>query len=114
MAKAPVVISLTPEQRALIRQASGNDLTELTVGQVTTASGWLFQAGGEELWLLKPARKSRLIIVFAGRSPWPYADVGRRIAAEPSILTPRSSSARSSGMKIAKMNEWKSRSSKSS
>jgi uncharacterized protein len=56
MAKAPAVISLTPEQRALIRQASGEDLAELAVEQVTAASGWLFQAGGEKLWLLRPAR----------------------------------------------------------
>jgi SET domain-containing protein len=54
MPKAPALINLTPEQRALIRQASGNDLAALDVEQV--ASGWLFQAEGEKLWLLKPAR----------------------------------------------------------
>lgn len=55
MAEAPVVIKLTPEQRSLIRQASGGDVAELPVEQMVAGSGWLFPAGGEKFWLLQPA-----------------------------------------------------------
>jgi len=43
MSQPRVVISLTPEQRALIREASGKDVTELTVHPVATDSGWLLK-----------------------------------------------------------------------
>jgi hypothetical protein len=54
MAETPVVITLTPEQRALIRQASGRDVAEVPVKPVVADSGWMFPAGGKKLWLLKP------------------------------------------------------------
>jgi uncharacterized protein len=53
MAKTPVVIALTPEQRSLIRQASGGDVAEVSVEQMVENSGWLFSVGGEKLWRLK-------------------------------------------------------------
>ncbi|MGA8308574.1 MAG: SET domain-containing protein-lysine N-methyltransferase [Terriglobales bacterium] len=55
MAETPVVIALTPEQRSIIRQASGGDVAELSVEQMVANSGWLFSAGGEKLWRLKSA-----------------------------------------------------------
>ena len=55
MARAPVVITLTAEQRALIRQASGKRVTELAVEPVETGAGWLFAPGGRKFWLLKDA-----------------------------------------------------------
>lgn len=50
-----MVITFTPEQRALIRQASGRDLVELAIEHATVNSGWLFRAGEEKLWLLTPS-----------------------------------------------------------
>lgn len=50
-----MVITLTPEQRALIRQASGRDLAELTVEPASVNSAWVFQAEEEKLWLLTPS-----------------------------------------------------------
>ena len=56
MAQAPVVITLTPEQRALIREASGKNVAELGIEPVETGSGWLYTAGGgKKSWLLKHA-----------------------------------------------------------
>jgi len=48
------VITLTPEQRALIRQASGKDVAEMPVDQVMANCGWLFSAAEEQVWQLKP------------------------------------------------------------
>jgi len=50
-----VVISLTSAQRALIREASGKNVSELGIEPVETGSGWLYPAGGKKFWLLKDA-----------------------------------------------------------
>lgn len=50
-----MVITFTPEQRALIRQVSGSDIAELAVEQATVNSGWIFRAGEKKLWLLTPS-----------------------------------------------------------
>jgi hypothetical protein len=57
-AKAPatpplVVIELTAEQRALLRQASGKSVPRLGIEPVETGSGWLYAGGGKKFWLLK-------------------------------------------------------------
>lgn len=59
---APVVITLTPAQRALIREASGKNATELGIESVETGSCWLCASGdGKKPWLLKvPDPKSYL------------------------------------------------------
>jgi hypothetical protein len=58
----PVVITLTPAQRALIREASGKNATELGIEPVETGSYWLCASGdGKKPWLLKePDPKSYL------------------------------------------------------
>ena len=53
MARAPVQITLTPEQQALIRQASGTNITSLGIEPNKTGSGWLYSAGHNQFWLLK-------------------------------------------------------------
>jgi len=53
MAQSPVVITLTPAQRALIREASGKNVAKLGIEPVDTGSGWLYSAGGKKFWLLK-------------------------------------------------------------
>jgi uncharacterized protein len=53
MAQSPVVIELTPAQRALIREASGKNVAKLGIEPVDTGSGWLYSAGGNKFWLLK-------------------------------------------------------------
>ena len=53
MAQSPVVITLTPAQRALIRAASGKNVAKLGIEPVDTGSGWLYSAGGKKFWLLK-------------------------------------------------------------
>lgn len=55
MAQVPVIIALTPAQRALIRESSGKEVTELGVEPVETGAGWLYAAGGGKFWLLKHA-----------------------------------------------------------
>lgn len=55
MAQAPVRITLTPEQQALFRQASGKEITELGIEPVESGSGWLYAAGNNQFWLLKHA-----------------------------------------------------------
>ena len=50
----PVVITLTPAQRALIREASGKDATKLGIEPMETGSGWLCVSGdGKNPWVLK-------------------------------------------------------------
>jgi hypothetical protein len=58
----PVIITLTPAQRALIREASGKNATELGIEPVETGSYWLCASGdGKKPWLLKePDPKSYL------------------------------------------------------
>jgi hypothetical protein len=51
----PPVITLTPAQRALIREAWGKDVARLGIEPVETGSGWLYSAGGKKFWLLKHA-----------------------------------------------------------
>jgi hypothetical protein len=53
MAQSPVVIKLTPAQRALIREASGKRVSNLGIEPVETGSGWLYSARGNKFWLLK-------------------------------------------------------------
>lgn len=53
MAHSPVVITLTPAQRALIRKASGKSVVELSIEPVETGSGWLCSAGGKKFRLLE-------------------------------------------------------------
>jgi hypothetical protein len=53
MAQSPVVIELTPAQRALIREASGKNVAKLGIEPVDTGSGWLYAGGGKKFWLLK-------------------------------------------------------------
>jgi hypothetical protein len=55
MAQARVRITLTPDQRGLIRQATGKTIAELGIEPVDTGSGLLYAAGGNKLWLLKDA-----------------------------------------------------------
>jgi hypothetical protein len=56
MAQAPVVITLTPAQRTMIRTASGKNVAELGIEPLETGSGWLCTAGGgKKFWLLKHA-----------------------------------------------------------
>jgi len=55
MAQSPVVITLTPEQRALVRAASGKNVSTLGIEPVETGSGWLYSAKGDKFWLLKHA-----------------------------------------------------------
>jgi len=51
---APVVITLTPAQRALIREASGKSIGRLGIEPQGTASGWLYAPrAGKEAWFLK-------------------------------------------------------------
>ena len=47
----PVMIQLTPAQRALIREASGKDVRALGI-EPMDGSGWLYSAG-RKFWLLK-------------------------------------------------------------
>jgi hypothetical protein len=53
MAQPPVVIQLTPAQRALIREASGKSVAKLGIEPMETGSGWLYSASGNKFWLLK-------------------------------------------------------------
>lgn len=53
MAKSAVVITLTPSQRALIRQASGKSVLKLGIEPIETGSGWLYSGAGKQWWLLK-------------------------------------------------------------
>lgn len=55
MSKDPVVITLTLDQRKLIRQSTGKNIAELGVEPVETGSGWLCPAGRKKFWLLKHA-----------------------------------------------------------
>ncbi len=55
MAQPPVVITLTPEQRALLRAASGKSVSTLGVEPTESGSGWLYSAKGNKFWLLKHA-----------------------------------------------------------
>ncbi|MGA7410841.1 MAG: SET domain-containing protein-lysine N-methyltransferase [Bryobacteraceae bacterium] len=55
MAQVPVVITLTPAQRALIRESSGKKVAELSIEPVETGAGWLYAAGEGKFWLLKHA-----------------------------------------------------------
>jgi uncharacterized protein len=55
MAQVPVIITLTPAQRALIREASGKDVANLGIEPVETGAGWLYAAGEGKFWLLKHA-----------------------------------------------------------
>jgi len=51
---APVVITLTPAQGALLREALGKRVNKLRIEPQATASGWLYAArGGKEFWILK-------------------------------------------------------------
>lgn len=52
MAKSPAIIELTPDQRALIREASGQDVPALGIEAVGTGSGWLYSERGK-FWLLR-------------------------------------------------------------
>lgn len=53
MAQLPIVIKLSADQRALIREASGKNVAQLGIEPVDTGSGWLYSAGGEKFWLLR-------------------------------------------------------------
>ena len=50
--QAPVRITLTAEQQALVRQASGKNVASLGIEPNETGSGWLYSAGNQ-FWLLK-------------------------------------------------------------
>jgi hypothetical protein len=53
-AQTPVSIKLTPAQRARILEASGKDVSELSIEPEGTGSGFLYAAfDGKEFWLLK-------------------------------------------------------------
>ncbi len=52
---AQVIITLTPAQRALIRELSGKKVEKLSIEPVQTGAGWLYSAGGGKFWLLKHA-----------------------------------------------------------
>jgi uncharacterized protein len=59
MAQSPVVITLTPEQRALLRAASGKSVATLGIEPMDTGAGWLYSGKGKKFWLLKhPDAKS--------------------------------------------------------
>ena len=53
MVQPPVVINLTPAQRALIREASGKNIAKLGIEPAETGSGWLYSVKGNKFWLLK-------------------------------------------------------------
>ncbi len=53
MVQAPVRINLTPEQQALVREASGKNIASLGIEPNETGSGWLYSAGNNQFWLLK-------------------------------------------------------------
>jgi hypothetical protein len=53
MVRAPVQITLTPEQRALVRQALGTNIASLGIEPNETGAGWLYSAGNNQFWLLK-------------------------------------------------------------
>jgi uncharacterized protein len=53
MAQVPVIITLTPAQRALIRESSGKEVATLGIEPVETGAGWLYAAGEGKFWLLK-------------------------------------------------------------
>jgi hypothetical protein len=55
MAHRLVVVKLTAAQRAMIREASGKNIVRLGIEPVETGVGWLYSAGGNKSWLLKPA-----------------------------------------------------------
>jgi len=53
--KAPAVITLTPAQREMIREATGKTIAKLGVEAVEPGSGWLLSAADKQFWLLKHA-----------------------------------------------------------
>ena len=55
MAQVPLIITLTPAQRALIRESSGKEVANLGIESVETGDGWLYAAAEGKFWLLKHA-----------------------------------------------------------
>ena len=55
MVQAPVRITLTPEQQALVREVSGKNIASLGIEPNKTGSGWLYAAGNNQFWVLKHA-----------------------------------------------------------
>jgi uncharacterized protein len=53
MLQSPVVITLTPEQRAILRAASGKSVSTLGIEATETNSGWLYSGQDNKFWLLK-------------------------------------------------------------
>lgn len=53
MVQAPVRITLTAEQQALVRQAVGKNVASLGIEPNKTGSGLLYSAGNNQFWLLK-------------------------------------------------------------
>ncbi len=75
MAQPPVVITLTSEQQALLRAASGKSVSTLRIEAVESESGWLYSAQGKKFWLLKhPDAKS---YEAARRNHQPHIDLQR-------------------------------------
>ena len=51
--QAPVRITLTAEQQALVRRALGKSIVSLGIEPNETGAGWLYSAGNNQFWLLK-------------------------------------------------------------
>ena len=53
MAQTPVRITLTADQQALVRQASGKNIASLGIEPNASGCGWLYSAANDQFWLLK-------------------------------------------------------------